>query len=51
MVLWPIRARLLFELFYNVFYNIFRGNPNKNLHYPRIKISLSMYNRTAAKKP
>ena len=38
------------EKFFSVFYNIFRGNSNKNLHYPRINISLSMYYKTAARK-
>ena len=36
--------------FFDIFHDIFRGNSNKNLHFPRIYISLSMYNKTAAKK-
>ena len=39
------------EKFFDIFHDIFRGNSNKNLHFPRINISLSIYNKTAAKKP
>ena len=38
------------EIFSVFFYDIFRDNSNKNLHFHRINISLSMYNETAAKK-
>ena len=33
------------------FFNIFRGNFNKNLHFPRANISLTIYGKIAAKKP